>query len=31
MAIAMAQSGVIARIINDRRGVHLAVPEAAAS
>ena len=31
MAIAMAQSGVIARIINDRRGVHLAVAEAAAS
>ena len=31
MAIAMAKAGVVARIINDRRGVHLAVPEAAAS
>ncbi|MEJ1970068.1 MAG: phosphate acyltransferase PlsX [Rhizomicrobium sp.] len=31
MAIAMAKAGVIARIVNDRRGVSLAEPEAAAS
>ncbi|MBL6939635.1 MAG: phosphate acyltransferase PlsX [Alphaproteobacteria bacterium] len=31
MAIDMAKAGVVARIINDRRGVHLAVAEAAAS
>jgi glycerol-3-phosphate acyltransferase PlsX len=31
MAIAMARAGVVAKIIDDRRGVHAVEPEAAAS